>query len=135
MKTVVVDSWAVMAWIKNEQPAADEVRRLMEDAQAGTVQLLFSTINAGEVFYVLAKRHSRDKALWFKRRLPSLPLILIAPDTDTIWDAADLKSRYGMSYADAFAAALALSRKAELLTGDPDFKPVENLRISWLTRN
>lgn len=124
-----------MAWIKDEPPAADEVRHLLEDSQSGTVQLLFSTINAGEVFYVLAKRHSRDKALWFKRGLPSLPLILVTPDADTIWSAADLKSRYAMSYADAFAAALALSREAELLTGDRDFMPVENLRISWLTRN
>lgn len=84
---------------------------------------------------MLAKRHSRDNALWCKRRLPSLPLILVTPDAAAIWDAAELKSRYGMSYADAFAAALALSQKAELLTKDRGFKPVGNLRISWPTRS
>ena len=38
-----------------------------------------------------------------------------------------------MSLADAFAAAPAKERKAELVTGDPEFKPLEmNTRIRWL---
>jgi predicted nucleic acid-binding protein len=38
-----------------------------------------------------------------------------------------------MSYADAFAAALAEQEKAILLTGDPDFKQVEKaIKIEWL---
>jgi len=39
--------------------------------------------------------------------------------------AADLKSRFSLSLADAFAAALAKQHKAELLTGDPKFKALE----------
>lgn len=38
-----------------------------------------------------------------------------------------------MSLADAFAGALAKERKAELVTGDPEFKPLEKeIRIRWL---
>jgi hypothetical protein len=39
--------------------------------------------------------------------------------------AADFKARFKMSLADAFAAALAKDKKAELVTGDVEFKPLE----------
>jgi len=48
--------------------------------------------------------------------------------------AARFKSRNRMSYADCFAAALAKTRRAELVTGDPEFKQVEGeIRIHWLS--
>ena len=44
------------------------------------------------------------------------------------------KSKYKMSYADAIAAALALHRNGHLVTGDREFKHVENdVKIVWLT--
>ena len=47
--------------------------------------------------------------------------------------AADLKARFRMSLADAFTAALAKEKKAELVTADPEFKPLEKeIKINWL---
>jgi hypothetical protein len=47
--------------------------------------------------------------------------------------AADFKARFRISLADAFAPALAKQKKAELVTGDPEFKPLESeIRINWL---
>jgi predicted nucleic acid-binding protein len=47
--------------------------------------------------------------------------------------AADFKARFPMSLADAFAAALAKEKKAELVTGDPEFKAVEKeIKVAWL---
>jgi predicted nucleic acid-binding protein len=38
-----------------------------------------------------------------------------------------------MSLADCFAAALAIERKAEVYTGDPEFREVEKeVRIVWI---
>jgi predicted nucleic acid-binding protein len=38
-----------------------------------------------------------------------------------------------LSLADAFAAALARERKADLITGDTEFKPLEKeIKITWL---
>jgi len=35
--------------------------------------------------------------------------------------------------ADAFAAALAKEKKTDLVTGDPEFKPLEKeIKINWL---
>ena len=47
--------------------------------------------------------------------------------------AADFKNRFRMSLADAFAAALAKEKQAELVTGDPEFKLLEKeLQVMWL---
>ena len=40
-----------------------------------------------------------------------------------------------LSLADCFAAALAKERKAELVTGDPEFKPLDHeIKIGWLAQ-
>jgi predicted nucleic acid-binding protein len=47
--------------------------------------------------------------------------------------AAHLKNAQNLGLADAFAAALALSRKAPLATSDLEFKPLEKqMTIVWL---
>jgi predicted nucleic acid-binding protein len=47
--------------------------------------------------------------------------------------AASLKVKGNISYADCFAAALAKSRKADLVTGDKEFKSLDHeIRISWI---
>ncbi len=70
----------------------------------------------------------------FSPELPTLP-IEFHPATRALADAAaDLKASYKLNLADAFAAALAQQRKAELVTGDPEFKPLEKqIKIQWLS--
>jgi len=47
--------------------------------------------------------------------------------------AAHLKAHHSISYADAFALALAQQEQAILLTGDPEFQQVASLAaIEWL---
>ena len=47
--------------------------------------------------------------------------------------AADFKARFKMSLAGAFAAALAKEKKADLVTGDPEFKALaKEIKINWL---
>jgi ribonuclease VapC len=54
-------------------------------------------------------------------------------DFNLIKEAAKIKSRYPLSYADAFAVATALRENASVITGDPEFKRVEGLvAIDWL---
>jgi ribonuclease VapC len=54
---------------------------------------------------------------------------------DRILAAARLKAEYPISYADAFAASLALELGASLVTGDPEFKTIkENLSLLWLDK-
>ena len=57
-----------------------------------------------------------------------------AISADTLADtAADFKARFKLSLADAFAAVLAKERRADLVTGDLEFKPLEKeIKVQWL---
>ena len=134
MKTAAVDSWAILAWIQLEAPAWETVQELLDQADKGQLHILMSAVNAGEVFSILVKRHSRDLAERFRHLLPTLPMSVVVPNLQAIWRAAELKAVNRISYADGFAAGLALSNDCELFTGDPEFESVASLRVHRLTR-
>ena len=69
----------------------------------------------------------------FLGQLPSLPIRLMAPDEDAIVAAAKLKSTRRISYAGAFAAALAKEHDAALITGDTELRDMGDvLAIEWI---
>ena len=132
MKTCrVFDSWAILAYAQDE-PAADLVENLLLESsrlQNG----LISSMNLGEVWYTLARRRSRHLADQQLVTLAEIGLQRIDVDWPMVLQAADFKSRHKISYADAFAAALAKQRDAELVTGDPEFRTIESeISIHWL---
>ncbi len=88
----VVDSWALVAWIRDE-PAASQVEVFIREAASGRVELVMSLINVAEAFYILAKRDNPGVAEEFLTRLPSLPIRVVSPDADDIMVAARIKSR------------------------------------------
>ncbi|MBW2079961.1 MAG: PIN domain-containing protein [Deltaproteobacteria bacterium] len=50
-----------------------------------------------------------------------------------IYEAAKLKGRYKIAYADCFAAALSHRLNAVIVTGDPEFKKLGGkYSIQWL---
>jgi ribonuclease VapC len=62
-----------------------------------------------------------------------IPITLIQASEERILAAADLKAQYPISYADAFAAALAKELDAKVVTGDPEFKTLEPaILVHWL---
>ena len=121
-----------MAWIDDE-PAADRVEVLLEEARTGSISLYMSWINIGEVYYLLAKRRSVYDAEQFLARVPTLPLRAVLPLEEDILIAARLKGTRRLCYADAFAAALAIRQKAPLTTGDPEMPALEDvLTLDWI---
>jgi predicted nucleic acid-binding protein len=134
VNAVVLDAWALLAWLGNEQPAADAVQEMLDAAEEGSVELHLSVINAGEVYYRLAKDRGRKAATRFRAGLASMPVRVHLPIAEDVWQAAQLKSRAPISYADGFAAALAQQLGAKLLTGDADFAGISDLRVEWLRR-
>ncbi|MGH9632966.1 MAG: PIN domain-containing protein [Bryobacteraceae bacterium] len=132
---LVLDAWAVMAWLKGEQPAAERVRLLLEAAGRREHRLLMNIVNLGEVFYLSAK--ARD-IVYAERVFESLRsrVATISASDDLVMLAASLKSRNAISYADAFAAATALLREAPLVTGDPELRAMaaqeKSLKLEWI---
>ena len=63
----------------------------------------------------------------------AIPIEIVRADLGLARQAALFKSGKKISYADCFAAALAKLRKAELVTGDRDFKQVEwEVQVLWI---
>lgn len=63
----------------------------------------------------------------------TMPLDVAPLDRELAEAAAHLKNEHDLGLADAFAAALAKSKKAELVTADTEFTPLEKeIKINWL---
>ena len=132
MKTRALDSWAILEWMSGRQPAGDLVERLLTEAEHGQVRLLMSAINVGEVYSFLRKHHSEALAESWRESSSTLPVTIEVPTTGDIWNAATLKSRFPITYADAFAAALAQKYNCPLVTGDVELRRVDQLEIDWM---
>lgn len=127
----VLDSFAVIAYLEREAGAEivrDLIRRVPQSAM-----LCLSIINFGEIAYE-AERERGDEGL--RKRLEEvrgLPVAFVEVDERTVLAAAHIKANYRVSYADAFAVALAQELNATIVTGDPEFKSVEKIvDILWL---
>ena len=132
MKTRVLDSWAILEWMNGRAPASEAVDTLLAEAEGGRVRLLMSAINAGEVYSFLRKNYSEALAESWRESAPALPVRFEVPTAEDIWSAASIKGRFPISYADAFAAALAQKHNCPLVTGDPEFRTVDQLELDWL---
>jgi predicted nucleic acid-binding protein len=132
----VLDSWALIAFFEDE-PAANDVEKLLNQAAAEKYQLLMSAVNWGEVYYSTMRAVSQDAAEQKAREIAALPIDIIGVSDDLalVRQAAIFKAKYKMAYADCFAAALAKLRNAEVVTGDPEFKQVEaEVKVAWLPK-
>ena len=131
-KSLVLDSWAVIAYLEDEA-AAERVADMIADANEDGIPLLMSVVNAGEVWYIIAREASTSEADSSIKQLRDLGVQFIDADWEMARAAGYFKSKNRMSFADCFAAALAKQRKAQLATGDPEFKQVETeISIEWL---
>ena len=137
MRNLVLDAWAIMVWLKDQQPAAGRVRLLLEAAHRREVRLAMNIVNLGEVLYLSAK--ARDIA-YGRRVLETLQprVITVSAHDELVMLAATLKARHAISYADAFAVATALLQEAPLVTGDPEIKALgtkeKTLQLEWIGR-
>ncbi len=128
----VLDSYAILAFLKQE-PHFETVRDLLKKSSKGHEALLMNQINAGEVYYQIAKQDFTGDMDRFWNQFLQLPVLFVVNDFDLVLGAAKLKARFPIAYADAFAVATAIKEGASIVTGDPDFKHVESLvKIEWL---
>ena len=131
-KALVLDSWAVLAYLGGE-PSGQEVADVIAGAHESGIPMCMSVINAGEVWYILAREISEAQADQAMADLRGLGIEVIDADWPVTRMAAAFKARHRMSYADCFAAALAKDRKSDLVTGDKEFKQVEKeINVRWV---
>jgi predicted nucleic acid-binding protein len=112
--SICLDSWAVLAWLDGDEPAAGAVQSVF-DAERPWM----SWVNVGEVAYLLERRHGQDEAALVVRRLrAAVALDDVTPER--VLAAAHLKAEHPIAFADCFAAATAAAHDATLFTGNPE---------------
>ena len=123
----LLDSWAVLAYLKKESPADLRVLGLLEKARDGEVQLFLSVINLGEIYYIVGRARGEETAQYILDEIKKLPIEILQIEEKDVLAAAAWKMKPPMAYADAFAAAAAQELQAILLTGDPELLALRDL--------
>ncbi len=109
-----LDSWAVLAWLDGEEPAAKVVQGVVERERPA-----MSWLNLVEVQYRTTRDHGPQEADAVLAELrPQISENL--PGISTMRRVASLKAENPIALADCFAVALAAEEGAILLTGDPE---------------
>src|SRR3989304_10546116 len=131
-KAYVLDTWAVIAYLEDE-PSGEQVEELIATAHEEQIPIYMSVVNVGEVWYTMAREISEEEANASVKSLRDLRIQFEDADWTLTQEAARFKSQNKMSYADCFASALAKSKKADLVTGDTEFKPLDGeIKIQWI---
>ena len=130
--TQVLDSYALLALLRDE-PGAEIVAGLLERAGQQNRSVHMTEVNYAEVQYTIRRKDGETVWASVAGELLAAPIEFHPADRRLADVAAGFKARFRISLADAFAAALAKERKAELVTGDPEFRVLEKeIKIRWL---
>lgn len=112
--TSCLDSWAVLAWLDGEAPAAEIVQGAVDDGRP-----VISWINLVEIEYQVRRRHGAAEADTVVSGVRGL-VDEEFPGVARMRAVAALKAEHPIALADCFAIATAAARSATLITGDPE---------------
>lgn len=130
--TRVLDAHGLLVFLEKEA-GYEKIEQSFVTAVEKDKYLLMASVNFGEVYYIVLRECGQEKAHEIEKIIRALPIEIIDVDIQLAREAARLKAYHKISYADCFAAALAKLHKGEVITGDKEFKAVENeIKIVWL---
>ncbi len=132
MRTYVLDSYSLITFFEKDK-GFEIMIDLFDKAVSDKVKLFMNIINWGEVYYIILREQSAEKADLFEDSFEKLPVELIYPDKSLIKNASSYKAHNALSYADCIAAATTDSHSAALVTGNKEFIKLEKeIKIEWL---
>ena len=128
----IFDSHALLKFFQKEKDY-EKVVHLLEEIKRSGVTKYINAINLGEIIYATKREFGDQKKLEVLANIERLNFTVLPILNNLIFQAAEHKAQYNISYADCFALASAIEHKAILVTGDPEFKKVEHLvEIMWV---
>jgi PIN domain nuclease of toxin-antitoxin system len=132
LRSSVLDSYAVLAYLYGER-GHEKVVTLLEKAAESNKSALIAAPNWAEVRYQVERKSGAPRWTEIREKLLALPIEVVPVGVDLAEAAGALKASRKMSLADCFAAALAKERRADLYTGDSEFKAVETeIKVVWI---
>ncbi len=132
LRRSVLDSYAVLAFLFREK-GHEKVLDLFEKAAQADQVVFIAAPNWAEVRYIVERKAVSMPWREVRHKLLGLPLEVVSADQSLAELAGEIKATRKMSLADCFAAALAKQKKADLYTGDREFRSVEkDVKVVWL---
>lgn len=129
---LLFDSHALLKFFQRE-PGHERVARLLESARRTRTRMFLSAMNLGEIIYATKRTFGDQKKIEVLAHIERLGFTVLPVPNSLIFQAAEFKAEYSISFADCFALAAALEHKATIVTGDPEFKKVEHLiTVEWI---
>ena len=128
----ILDSYAVLAYFQKEK-GSNTIKELLKKASQNQYKIYFCIINLGEVIYIIEKEKGLSAAQMALSRIKELPIEVVVANEEITLQAAHIRANYAVSYADCFAAAVAKIFQGLLVTGDTEFKLLQNyINIMWI---
>ena len=126
------DSYAVLNFFQKEK-GYEKVVHILEQADKAKTLKYINVVNLGEIIYATKREFGDLKKIEVLAHIERLNFVILPVTNALVYQAAEFKAQYSISYADCFALSSAVEHKALLVTGDPEFKKVEHLvNIVWI---
>lgn len=131
-ESYIFDSHALLKLFQKEK-GANEVAALLERIRRAGREKYINAINLGEIIYIIKREFGELKKIETLAHIERLGFKILPVPNSLIFRAAELKAEFNISYADCFLLASALEHRATIVTGDREFKQVEQLvKIKWI---
>ena len=128
----IFDSYALLKLFQKER-GYEKITHLLEDTRKTGGSKYINAINVGEIIYSTKREFGNQKKIEVLANIERLNFIILPISNNLIFQVAEYKAQYSISYADCFVLASAIEYKAVVVTGDPEFKKVEHLlKIFWI---
>jgi ribonuclease VapC len=129
---LVFDSHALLKFFQGER-GANLVERWLRTAQRKRWPQYLCVIDLGEIIYTTKRRFGNQRKMEVLAHIHRLDFTLLPVSNELVFQAAEFKAEYSLSYADCFALACAIEKEAGIVTGDPEFRKVGHLaKIHWV---
>ena len=129
---LVFDSNALLKFFQHES-GGTPVERLLRVAQRRRWVKYLCAINLGEIIYATKRQFGDQQKIEILAHIHRLNFTILPVPNELIYQAAEYKAEYSISYADCFVLACAVENSATIVTGDTEFRKVGHLvKIHWI---
>ena len=116
-----------------DEPGAGQVAAILEALMKRKAKAFMSIVNWGEIYYNTMRVQGIREAEDVIKQFNKYPIQLVEADQTITYEAAKLRGKYKIAYADCFAAALSLRLKVPIVTGDREFKKLgQKISVHWI---
>jgi predicted nucleic acid-binding protein len=127
----VLDTSALLA-LRGNEPGADRVQKLLEQASRKQCRLLVSYMTRMEILYLVWREEGEQPAREALRLVDSFTLDWVTCEPRILECSAQVKSQGKISVADSWIAATAITHDATLVHKDREFQKFKEISQEFL---